>query len=77
MRERADLREEKLKFLVAMIEMAQRYEWLLMDMNGNLIEPNFGNVIELIKASNSYKFLKYPLKFLTELGKAKQQEKSN
>lgn len=64
---RADLREEKLKFLKEMIEMAKKYDWLLMDMKGNLVEPNFEEVARLIKISNSFKFLKDPLKFLTDL----------
>ena len=65
---RGDLREEKLKFLKEMIAMAEKYDWLLMDMKGNLVQPKFNEVAKLIKISNSFKFLKDPLKFLTDLG---------
>ena len=65
---RGDLREEELKFLREMIEMAEEYDWLLMDMQDNLVEPKFKEVAKLIKFSNSFKFLEDPLKFLTELG---------
>ncbi len=68
---RADLREDELKFLKEMIELAEKYDWLLMDMKGNLVEPRFQEVARLIKISNSYKFLKDPLRFLTDLGKGK------
>lgn len=68
---RADLREDELKFLREMIELAENYDWLLMDMKGNLVEPKFREVAKLIKNSNSYKFLKDPLKFLTDVGEGK------
>jgi len=68
---RADLREENLKFLKAMIELADKYEWLLMDMKGNLVNPNLKEIGRLIKLSNSYRFLKNPIKFLTDLGDKK------
>ncbi len=69
LRFRADLREEKLIFLRAMIELANKYEWLLMDMKGNLANPKLKEIGRLIKISNSYSFLQDPIKFLTELGK--------
>ena len=68
---RTDLREEKLKFLKEMIELAETYDWLLMEMNGNLVNPNFEEVAQLIKKSNSFKFLEDPLRFLTDIGKGK------
>ncbi|MBV6440655.1 MAG: hypothetical protein EPGJADBJ_02327 [Saprospiraceae bacterium] len=54
-----------------MIELAKKYDWLLMDIKGNLVEPEFREVAKLIKDSNSYKFLKDPLKFLTDLGEGR------
>jgi len=68
---RADLREEKMKFLKEMIGMAEKYDWLLMDLKGNLVEPKFKEIAKLIKISNSFKFLKDPLKFLTDLEEEK------
>lgn len=69
LRFRADLREENFKFLREMIDLASKYDWLLMDIEGNLRNPNLSEIGKLIKISNSYKFLQNPLKFLTELGK--------
>lgn len=69
LRFRADLREEKLKFLREMIELGAAYDWLLMDIKGNLAHPTIKEVVQLIKLSNSYKFLMDPLQFLTDLGK--------
>lgn len=68
---RTDLREEKLIFLKEMIKMAKDYDWLLMDMKGNLANPVFKEIVELIKISNSYKFAQDPYGFLEELGKKK------
>ncbi|MBC6992837.1 hypothetical protein H9S92_01560 [Lewinella lacunae] len=68
---RADLREENFKFLRAMIGLADKYEWLLMDMQGNLANPDMKQIGRLIKSSNSYKFLKDPIAFLTDIGDGK------
>ena len=68
---RADLREQSLKFLREMVELAHKYDWLLMDRKGNLVNPDFKEIRRLIEVSNSYKFLKNPLKFLTDLEEGK------
>lgn len=64
---RADLREVKWTFLREMIELAATYDWLLMDVKGNLVFPKRKEVGKLIKKSNSHKFLIDPMKFLKEL----------
>ena len=64
---RADLREENLVFLKAMIDLAQQYDWMLMDFKGNLVEPRFEEVKKLIRRSNAYAFLKDPIKFFESL----------
>ena len=64
---RADLREDDLKFLKAMIALAHAYDWVLMDYKGNLVAPTMPAVAKLIKESYAYKFLSDPLVFLDEL----------
>lgn len=68
---RADLREKDLKFLQEMIGLAKNYDWLLMDLKGNLANPELKEIARLIKNSNPYKFVQDPIKFLTELGAGK------
>jgi hypothetical protein len=68
---RADLREKNLKFLRAIIGLAVKSEWLLMDMKGNLVNPSLKEIGRLIKLSNSYKFLKDPIGLLKDLGDEK------
>jgi hypothetical protein len=64
---RADLRNRELNFLIGMIELGRRYNWLFMDRNGVLANPEFEAVKERIKESNAYRFLQDPIKFLGEL----------
>ena len=64
---RADLREEDLVFLRSMIDLGRRYDWLFMDCRGQLVRPDFEEMKSLILASNAYRFLTNPRKFLREL----------
>lgn len=64
---RADLREDDLKFLKAMIALAHTYDWVLMDYKGSLAAPTMPAVAKLVKESYAYKFLLDPLGFLGEL----------
>jgi hypothetical protein len=64
---RADLREDGLEFLNKFIEIAKKYDCLLMDFQGNLVTPEQKEVYKLAKLSNSYKFLTNPEKFLNSL----------
>ena len=68
---RADLREPELKFLKGMIELGKKYEWLFLDIKGNLSEPDLKSVGQLAKRSNAYKFLSDPEKYLKELNAKK------
>jgi hypothetical protein len=68
---RADLRENDLKFLQEMTALANKYDWLLMDVKGNLANPEIEEIIKLIKISNAYNFVKDPMNFLTELDEGK------
>jgi hypothetical protein len=64
---RADLREKSLTFLIGMVNLAKLYDWLLMDIKGNLSEPEMKEVVKLIVDSDSFKFLQDPKKFLEDL----------
>ncbi|WP_430406122.1 hypothetical protein [Fluviicola sp.] len=64
---RADLRESDLKFLKCMIDLANKYDFLFMDLKGNVAPPN--EIGKLIEQSNAYKFLQNPLQFLTDQSK--------
>lgn len=68
---RADLRENRLKFLMDIIELGKQYNWLFMDRSGKLMNPDFEEVKVSIKDSNAYSFLKDPIKFLEIFDKNK------
>lgn len=54
---RADLRENGLEFLNNFVDIAKKYDCLLMDVKGNLVAPEQEQVYKLIKLSNNYKFM--------------------
>lgn len=68
---RADLREKNLTFLVGMLDLSNKHNFILMDRKGNLANPNFEEIKKLIEISNPYKFLQDPKKFLTDLGEGR------
>lgn len=68
---RADLRERDLTFLMGMIELGKENNWMFMDRNGKLMNPDFQEIKDSIKDSNAYSFLKDPIKFLENIDKNK------
>ena len=64
---RADLRDRKMTFLRKMINLSKNNHFLLMDINGNLVNPNIKEVLRLIQKSNSFKVVENPLGFLKDL----------
>ena len=68
---RADLRETELKFLKGMLELAKKYEMMLMDRKGQILIPEFNEIKNHIKISNSFKFIENPEKFFDDLSKGK------
>jgi hypothetical protein len=68
---RADLRQPQLKFLLEMIELCYENEFLLIDIGGNVVEPDLEKVIELIKVSNAYKFVVNPNQYFTDFENCK------
>jgi hypothetical protein len=68
---RADLREPQLKFLNGMLDLAKKKEMLLMDRKGKIFSPEYNEIENYIKNSNSFKFIENPEKFLDDLSKGK------
>jgi len=64
---RTDLRDAKLKFLNSMLELCDQNEWILMDENGNLCNPNIRELVELIKESKAHLFITNPSEFFDKL----------
>lgn len=64
---RADLREKDLKFLKEMLKLAIKHDWLLMDIDGNLVSPEWKEVGRLVKESKSYKFLQDPIRYMNDI----------
>jgi len=64
---RTDLRDTKLDFLNAMLELCDRNNWILMDENGNLCNPNIKELAELLKNSKAHLYITNPTKFFDNL----------
>lgn len=64
---RADLRDPDLRFLNEMLVLARKYDMIIMDSKGNLINPVFDELKDYIKMSSNYKFLVNPEKFFDDL----------
>ena len=64
---RTDLRATKLDFLNAMLELCDRNNWILMDENGNLSNPNIKDLAELLKNSKAHLYITNPTKFFENL----------
>jgi len=64
---RTDLRDTKLDFLNSMLELCDRNNWILMDENGNLCNPNIRELAELLKNSKAHLFITNPNDFFENL----------
>jgi hypothetical protein len=64
---RFDLRELNKEFIYKSLLLAQRYNCLLMDNHGILIQPNLPDLFELIKSSDTFRFVSDPEKFLNDI----------
>jgi hypothetical protein len=64
---RTDLRDSKLNFLNSMLELCNRNDWILMDENGNLCNPNIKELAELLKISRAHLFITNPNEFFENL----------
>jgi len=54
-----------------MLKICKANNWILMDRNGNLCEPNISDLGKLIKGSDADRFLRNPSKFFDELNNEK------
>lgn len=68
---RADLREKELAYLREVTSIARDYDWMLLDLKGNLVNPSKDEIIESIEKSNAYKFLSNPREFLADFADGK------
>lgn len=66
---RTDLRNDSLDFLVDMLKICQKNNWLVMDAKGILFEPKYLEVYESMRKSNAAKFLENPEKFFQDFEK--------
>jgi hypothetical protein len=57
---RADLREKGVVFLKNMAQLAEKFDWLLMDNKGNIVEPIYSEIKPLILISYAYKVVTDP-----------------
>ncbi|WP_299137133.1 hypothetical protein [uncultured Tenacibaculum sp.] len=64
---RTDLRATKLDFLNAMLELCDQNNWILMDENGNLSNPNIKDLAELLKNSKAHLYITNPTFFFENL----------
>jgi hypothetical protein len=51
---RTDLRDSKMSFLNSMLELCGRNDWILMNENGILCNPNIKDLTELMKSSKAH-----------------------
>lgn len=63
---RTDLRDSELNFLNAMLELGNRNDWILMDKNRNLCNPNIKEFAELLKKSKAHLYITNPSKFFED-----------
>ena len=57
---RADLREPQLKFLIGMLDLAKKKAMVLMDRKAKILKPEYIEIKDYIKNSNSFKFIENP-----------------
>ncbi len=68
---RTDLTDNTLNFLNSMLKICEENDWILMDRNGNLCNPNISDLEQLINDSDADRFLRNPTKFFDELNNEK------
>lgn len=68
---RADLREERLQFLMNMIELGKKFDWTFMDSKDNLANPDGLEIKKIVANSNAYRFISNPRQFLDDLQSGK------
>ena len=67
---RVDVRKISFSFLMQVLGLAQKYNWLLLTQSNYVLFPSFGKLLSAIHRSDSFKFVENPQAFLTELEKS-------
>jgi len=57
---RADLREKDLEFLNGVLQIAKRFDLLLIDVKGNVLRPEKREIFISIENSNAFRFVRNP-----------------
>lgn len=68
---RLDLRGDINYFLIPFLAICKELDFLILDQNDNLFEPQINNFRESIENSNALKFVTNPMKFLEDFSNGK------
>lgn len=68
---RLDLRGDINCFLIPFLAICRELDFLILDQNDNLFEPQINNFRESIENSNALKFVTDPMKFLEDFSNGK------
>jgi hypothetical protein len=68
---RIDLRADFTQFLATMLKLCESLDCLIMDKRGNIAEPIFDTICDLINDSNPDKFVRNPRKFIEDFSSGK------
>jgi len=64
---RIDVRADNLFYINQLLSLADRFDCMLMDSNGELYLPTINKLMEKIRASNAYRFATDPRQFFDDL----------
>jgi hypothetical protein len=64
---RFDLRDLDIKFVKNVLSLSNNLHCVALDIEGNLFEPSFENLVQNIEKSDALKFVGNPKEFLTKL----------
>jgi hypothetical protein len=68
---RLDLRGNINYFIIPFLAMCRELDFLILDQNDNLFEPEINNFRESIEKNNALKFVTDPMKFLEDFSSGK------
>ncbi|WP_433835644.1 hypothetical protein [Flavobacterium anhuiense] len=68
---RLDLRGEIDSFLLPFLEICREFDFLILDQNENLFEPQIDNFRPSIENSSALKFVANPIQFITDFSNGK------
>lgn len=68
---RVDVRESSQVFLVSLLQIARQNDWLVRTGDGRVFRPSLSRLLTAIQASQAFRFVQDPLRFLEALGRAR------